>query len=152
MRRKFAVAAVLGILISASGETAQEQQERRQEISTQGAGVFTRDSSGNGINQHATDTGGFLLSYRYHLNRWFAADATYGYARNTQQNVTSTGALNVQANVHQATGILVVTMPHRIVKLTPYLLAGAGALILDPTGNSGGFISGATSQAKPAFV
>ena len=50
--------------------------------------------------------GGFLLSYRYHFNRWLAADASYGYDRNTQQNLTFTGPFNVQSNVHQATGAL----------------------------------------------
>jgi opacity protein-like surface antigen len=150
MIRKIAVATVLGALLCASGTMAQEG--RWQEISVQGTGFFTKDSSGDGINQHATDTGGFLLSYRYHFNRWLAADGSYGYARNSQQNFTSSGPLSVQANVHQATGALVVTAPHRIFRLSPYVLAGAGTLVFDPTGNAGGFVSGAQSQAKAAFV
>src|SRR6267378_2588468 len=150
MIRKIAVATVLGALLCASGTMAQEG--RWQEISVQGTGFFTKDSSGDGINQHATDTGGFLLSYRYHFNRWLAADASYGYARNTQQNFTSSGPFNVQANVHQATGALVVTAPHRIFRLAPYVLAGTGALVFDPTGNAGGSVSGAQSQSKAAFV
>jgi opacity protein-like surface antigen len=150
MMWKIVVATVLGILVSASEAAAQEG--RWQEISVQGSGFFTKDSSGNGINQHATDTGGFLLSYRYHFNRWLAADASYGYARNTQQNFTSSGPFSVQANVHQATGALVVTAPRRILRLNPYVLAGAGALVFDPTGNGGGFVSGAQSQSRAAFV
>jgi opacity protein-like surface antigen len=128
------------------------QEGRWQEISVQGTGFFTKDSSGNGINQHATDAGGFLLSYRYHFNRWLAADASYGHARNTQQNFTSPGPLDVQANVHQATGAIVVTVPRRVFKVHPYVLAGAGALVFDPTGNAGGFVSGAQSQSRAAFV
>jgi opacity protein-like surface antigen len=150
MIRKIAVATVLGALLCASGTMAQEG--RWQEISVQGTGFFTKDSSGDGINQHATDTGGFLLSYRYHFNQWLAADASYGYARNTQQNFTSSGPLSVQANMHQATGALVVTAPHRIFRLSPYVLGGAGTLVFDPTGNAGGSVSGAQSQAKVAFV
>ncbi len=150
MIRKIVVASVLGFLVSASGAAAQER--RWQEIGIQGTGFFTKDSSGNGINQHATDTGGFLLSYRYHFNRWLAADASYGYARNTQQNFASSGPFSVQANVHQATGALVVTAPRRIFRLNPFVLAGAGALIFDPTGNAGGFVSGAQSQSRAAFV
>jgi opacity protein-like surface antigen len=46
----------------------------------------------------------------------------------------------------------VVTVPHRIFRLNPYVLAGTGALIFDPTGNSGGFVSGASSQTKLAFL
>src|SRR5229473_1154827 len=94
MIRKLVVSAILGILVTASGAMAQEGHW--QEISAQGTGFFTKDSSGNGINQHATDAGGFLLSYRYHFNRWLAADASYGYARNTQQNFTSSGPFSVQ--------------------------------------------------------
>lgn len=149
MIRKLVVAAVIGILFSASGAKAQEG--RWQEISVQGTGFFTKDSS-SGINQHSTDTGGFLLSYRYHFNSWLGADASYGYARNTLQNFTSSGPFSVQANVHQATGALVVTVPRRVFKLHPYLLAGAGALVFDPTGNRGGLVSGAQSQSRAAFV
>ena len=150
MIRKVVVATILGVLMCASGAIAQEG--RWQEISVQGTGFFTKDSSGNGINQHATDTGGFLLSYRYHFNRWLAADASYGCARNTQQNFTSSSQFGVQANMHQATGALVVTAPHRIFRLAPYVLAGTGALVFDPTGNAGGSVSGAQSQSKAAFV
>jgi len=150
MIRKVVVAAILGILVTASGAMAQEG--RWQEIGVQGTGFFTKDSSGNGINQHAAAAGGFLVSYRYHFNRWLAADASYGYARNTQQDFSSAGPTSVQANVHQATGALVVTAPRRVFRLHPYALAGAGALVFDPTGNLGGFVSGAQSQAKAAFV
>jgi opacity protein-like surface antigen len=128
------------------------QERRWQEIAVQGTGFFTKDSSGNGINQHATDTGGFLVSYRYHFSRWLAADASYGYARNTQRNFNSSGPISVQANVQQATGALVVTVPRPVFKLHPYALAGAGALVFDPTGNVGGFVTGVQSQAKAAFV
>jgi opacity protein-like surface antigen len=150
MRRNISVAVVLGILLSASGAMAQEKHS--QEVSVQGTGFFTKDAQGGGINQHATDAGGLLVSYRYHFNGWLAADASYGFDRNTQQNFTSTGPLNVQANMHQASGALVVTVPRRIFKLDPYVLAGAGALVFDPTGNSGGFVSRAQSQARGAFV
>ena len=94
-----------------------------------------------------------LSSYRYHFNRWLAADASYGYARNTQHDdFTSSGPFDVQANTHQATGALVVTVPRRVFKLHPYALAGAGALVFDTTGNVGGFVSGAERQDKAAFV
>jgi opacity protein-like surface antigen len=58
----------------------------------------------------------------------------------------------VQANVHQATGALVVTAAHRIFRLNPFVLSGVGALVFDPTGNAGGFVSGAQSQSRAAFV
>jgi outer membrane immunogenic protein len=149
MLHKISTGIVLAILLSASGVMAQEQ---RQEVSVQGTGFFTKDSNGNGINQHSTDTGGILASYRYHFNRWLAADASYGYDRNTQQNFTSTGRIGAEADIHQATGALVVTVPHSILKFDPYVLAGAGALVFDPTGKAGGFVPGARDQARAAFV
>src|SRR5260221_4451874 len=123
MLRRFLLAVMLpGLLIPA---LAAAQDQPRQEIAVQGSGFFTKDASGNGINQHATDTGGFVVSYRYHFNRWLAADASYGYDRNTQENFGSSGALNVDANVHQATGALVVTAPRKIIGFKPYVLAGS---------------------------
>jgi opacity protein-like surface antigen len=149
--RRFVSTALFGaVLLSAS--TALAQEGRWHEVSVQGTGFFTKDSNGNGLNQHSTDTGGVLVNYRYHFNRWLAAEASYGYNRNTQQNFSLTGASNVQANAHQATGALVVTVPRRIFRLNPYVLAGSGALVFDPTGNPGGVVTGATSQARAAFL
>jgi opacity protein-like surface antigen len=124
----------------------------RNEVSAQGTGFFTKNSQGDGITQHSTDTGGLLVSYRYHFNNWLAGDVSYGYDRNTQENFTSGGALGVQTNIHQTTGALVVSVPGNPFRLSPYVLAGAGALVFDPTGNPGGFVAGASSQAKATFV
>ena len=124
----------------------------KQEVSLQGTGFFTKDSQGRGIAQHTTDTGGFLLGYRYHFNDWLAAEANYGYVRNTWQNFTTEAPFNVQANVHQATAAFVVTPPVSVAKLRPYLLSGSGALVFDPTASSGGTVPGAQRQAKAAFV
>lgn len=124
----------------------------RQEVSLQGTGFFTKDSQGRGVSQHTTDSGGFLLGYRYHFNDWLAAEANYGYARNTQFNLTALGAFDVQSNIHEATAFLVVTPPISVARLHPYFLSGSGALVFDPTGNAGGTVPGARRQAKAAFV
>jgi hypothetical protein len=50
-------------------------QETRSEISVQGTGSFTKDSDGNGVQDRVTNTGGFLIGYRYNINRWLAAEA-----------------------------------------------------------------------------
>lgn len=153
-RKRLFVTGVLGaLLLSATAALAQETApEGRHEVSVQGTGFFTKDSTGNGISQHSTNTGGPLVSYRLHFNRWLAADATYGYTRITQQNFTSSGTFGVQSNAHEATGALVVTFPWTVVRLKPYVLGGAGALTFDPTGNPGGFVDGAQTQTKAAFV
>jgi opacity protein-like surface antigen len=128
-------------------------QESRSDISLQGTGFFTKDSSGQGTTQRSTNTGGFLVGYRYNLTRWLAAEADYGYARNSQQYFGASGLSRVQSNVHQATGGFVVRIPtYRRLRLSPYVLAEGGALVFDPTGNTFGTIPGAQRQATGVFV
>src|SRR5437016_14059224 len=111
-KRVTVLTVLTGLLLFGSAAFAQEEPAwKHGEVSVQGTGFFTKDSNGNGISQHATDTGGVLVGYRYHFNNWIAAEANYGYDRNTQQNFTSGGPFNVQANVHQAAAAFVVTLP-----------------------------------------
>jgi opacity protein-like surface antigen len=152
MKRVRFLAAIAFLMILAQVPASFASEGPRQEFSLEGTGFFTKDSQGRGISQHATDTGGFLLGYRYHFNDWLAAEANYGYVRNTWQNFTNSGPFNVQANVHQATAALVVTPPISVARLRPYVLAGSGALVFDPTNNPGGTTLGAQSQARAVFV
>lgn len=147
------VSGLLGaVLLLASSAKAQEDGFMRHEVAVQGTGFFTKDSQQNGTLEHATNTGGVLVNYRYHFNGWLAAEASYGYDRNTQESFTPGGNFGIQANVHQATGAVVVDLPVSIHRVRPYVLAGAGALVFNPTGNAGGFVSGAERQARAAFV
>ena len=67
---KLALASAVGV--AALHPTTTIAQETRSEISIQGTGFFTKDSEGNGIQDHVTNTGGFLIGYRYNINRWLA--------------------------------------------------------------------------------
>jgi len=153
IRAKMLVSGLLGaVLLLASSARAQEDGFMRHEVAVQGTGFFTKDSNQNGTLQHSTNTGGFLVNYRFHINGWLAAEASYGYDRNTQQNFTPSGNFGVQANVHEATGAVVANLPVSFARMRPYVLAGAGALVFDPTGNNAGLISAAQRQARAAFV
>ena len=125
-------------------------QEVRSEVSVQGTGFFTKDASGNGIRDKATETGGLQIGYRYYITRWLAAEANYGYDRNTQSYIGSISA-RVQSNIHQITGSAVVKLPG-FARIQPYALAGGGGLMFDPTNNAGGTSAGATSQTRGAFL
>ena len=127
-----------------------EAQQIRSEISVQGTGFFTKDSNGNGIKNTATETGGLLAGYRYNITRWLAAEANYGYDRNTQGYIGSTSG-RVQSYIHQITGSAVVKLPG-FARVQPYALAGGGGLIFDPTGNAGGTFAGATSEPRGTFL
>src|SRR5437868_15020211 len=102
--QRTAIISLAVVFVLSVGATAQES---RSEISVQGTGFFTKDSNGQGIRQKATDTGGFLVGYRYNLNRWFAAEANYGFVRNTQQYSVPLGISGIQTNVNQYTGGIV---------------------------------------------
>lgn len=127
-------------------------QENRSEISLQGTGLFTKDASGNGNSYSATESGGFLGTYRYHLNHWLSAEAAYGYSLDTQKYY-SAGAFRIQSRVHQLTGAMVFNLPSRpSSRISPYVIAGGGALLFSPSGSQLDTLSGAQFQAKPAFV
>jgi outer membrane immunogenic protein len=124
-------------------------QEIRSEVSVQGTGFFTKDSDGNGIRNQADNTGGLLVGYRYNLTRWLAAEANYGFDRNTQSFIGGSSG-HVESNIHTFTGSAVVKLP-TIARLQPYVLGGGGALVFDPTSSASNF-AGTTLQAKGAFV
>lgn len=128
-------------------------QESRSEISLQGTGFFTKDTSGQGVTQTTTNTGGFLVGYRYNLTHWLAAEAVYGYDRNTEHFFGTAGSSRIQANVHQATGGFVVRLPTPArYRISPYVLAEGGALVFDPTNNAFGTVPGAQRQAAGVFA
>src|SRR5260370_24518521 len=131
-------------------------------------GFFTTDSTGNGRTQKSADPGGFLLSSRYHFNRWLGADVSYGRVGDTERALTTsiplplpprfgpgprvlTTTLPVQANIHEATAAAVVTVPTS-GRLRPYLLAGTGAIAFLSPPKLGGFVPGAGEQAKTGFA
>ena len=177
MQRKLLAGAVFGLLVLCTS-AARADEGGKQEISFQGTGFFTKNSSGTrtttpieSITQRRTNSGGILASYRYHFNGWLGADVSYGYTRDTGKDLVTTGVIgvptppllgpgpvrltlpfNIQSNVHQATAAAVVSVPARPFRLSPYVLAGAGALVFAPTGAVGGTVTGARSQGKPTFV
>jgi opacity protein-like surface antigen len=128
------------------------QEDQWHEVSVQSTAVFTKHSEGNGITQRTTDSGGLLVNYRFHFNSWLAAEANYGYSRNTHRYMTVGGPFGEQANAHQTTGALVVTLPSRFTRIEPYVLGGAGAVTFDPRGGEVGTIGGARKETKAAFV
>ncbi len=151
------------LLLSASGARADE--EKKQEVSAEGFGFFTKNSTGQGRRDTSTNGGGFLLGYRHHFNRWIAAEVNYGRTRDTNKTLSTLPipvilgpgprllptTFRVQTNVHETTAAFVVTIPS-FGRLHPYVLGGGGALTFVPTGNLGGFFPGAGNQSKSVIV
>jgi len=140
------LAAVFLLSVSATA------QEVRSEISVQGTGFFTKNSNGQGTLQQGTQTGGVLTGYRYRINHWLSAEAAYGWNRNSQLFSTPDGFARIQADVHQATGGLVLNLPaFRRLRASPYVLAEGGALVFNPT-SGGRSLLGAGRPTVGTFV
>src|SRR5260370_39836539 len=120
MRRTAIMLAGFAILLTLGAAA----QEGRSEISLQGTGFFTQDTSGQGISRTTSDTGGFQVGYRYNINRWLAAEGDYGFDRNTHKYFGGLRDSRGQANVHAVTADLVVNLPLRIRRVSTYALAG----------------------------
>lgn len=149
MRRIVVIAVGIALGLSAAASA----QENRSEISLQGGGLFTRSTTGNGTAYSATESGGVLGTYRYHLNRWISVEGAYGYSVNTQKYSLSSSAFRIQSGIHDFTGSLVLNLPsHRHSRINPYLLAGGGALRFAPTNDQFNTLSGAQGQTRGAFV
>src|SRR5258706_12141004 len=113
---KRAVIAIAGFVLALT--LSGVAQEQRSEISIEGTGFFTKDTTGNGVHDRATNTGGFLVGYRYNINRWLAAEANYGYDRNTQMYFGGTGA-RLDPNIQQITCPPVVKLPSFVMLQPP---------------------------------
>jgi len=130
--------------------TVMAQVEQPSQISIQGTGIVTKDTVEGSNSQRSTKSGGLLVGYSYQFSRWAGAEGNYGFTRNTQNYFGSTGQASIRADIHEVTGSFVAHVPTHMAKVRPYALAGAGALVFDPTGSPA--IAGIARQTKAAFV
>jgi opacity protein-like surface antigen len=145
--KKTILASVTGLVLFATAAMAQVEQP--QQISFQGTGLFTKDSTNGSSSNHDTRSGGFLLGYSYRFNKWAGVEGNYGWSRNTQNYLGSFGQSSIRSDIHEVTGSFVFHIPVRVSNFRPYALAGGGALIFDPADN---FTNGIDRQAKGTFV
>jgi opacity protein-like surface antigen len=142
------VAAVIG-LVCVFGTAAMAQVENASQVTIQGTGLVTKDTTADAGSHNATKSGGFLLGYSYQFNNWIGLEGNYGYSRNTQNYLRGSGT-SIESDFHEFTGAFVAHFPTTVSKVRPYALGGAGALVFDPTSKY--VVSGASRQTKPAFV
>jgi opacity protein-like surface antigen len=144
------IATIAGVFLFSSAAMAQVEQA--SQITVQGTALIAKDSTAdsNSISRHETKSGGFLVGYSYQFNNWAGLEGNYGYTRNIQDYSGLGGQSSIQANIHELTGSFVFHIPAGVSHVRPYVLAGAGALIFDPTDRSIG--NGVNRQTKAAFV
>ena len=142
------LAAVAALFVFTTAAMA--QVENPSQVSFQGTALVTKDSTADAVSHSATKSGGLLLGYSYQFNKWAGAEGNYGYTRNTQNYIGSIGSSPIQADVHEITGSFVAHIPVNVRNVRPYALAGAGALVFDPTDKV--LIGGVGRQTKATFV
>ncbi len=111
------------------------QEESRHEVTVQGSGIFGKTTTGSGVQNKPTNTGGFMAGYRFNINKWLSAEGDYDFSSNSQKYVTSSGNFATQTYVHAVTGAAVIKLPS-FHNLKPFALAGGGALVFDPRNTS----------------
>src|SRR5271165_2432490 len=110
-------------------------QEVRNEVTVQGAGLFNKKTTGNGITNEPTNSGGMMAGYRFNLKNWLAVEGDYDYFRDGQKFLTSSSTTSIPMNVHAATGTAIVKLPSfktpfnipGVKIVAPFVLAGGGA-------------------------
>ncbi len=117
----------------------------RQDVAVQGFGSFLKSTTHNGVEQTSENSGGVLASYRFFFSKNHGVEASYGYTQNTQKYQFAPGLLSMDSHSHQLSGAYVFRMP--LKNITPYALAGVGALIFDPKN-----FTGASTQTRAAFL
>ena len=113
-------------------------------------GAFPSGSSGSGVQQGGSYSGGVLASYRYFFSARQGAEADYGYTRDTLQYSTPSGAAGLLSDMHEFSASYVDRVP--LGRVTPFASAGFGGVVFDPA-TGGSFAPAAPApQARPAFV
>jgi outer membrane immunogenic protein len=145
LNKKLVVTVIAGIVSMALPVFAQSEDSGKNEVSVQAFGSFVKSTTNNGVQNSATNSGGVLGSYRRFFNAHSGVEVNYGYALNTQNYVSSSGTVGVKSYSHEVSGAYVLRMP--LGHFTPFVLAGAGALVFDPKD-----FQGADSQTRAAGV
>jgi len=124
---------------------AQSDDAGRQDVAVQAFGSFMRSTTDHAVENTASNSGGVLGSYRFFFSKHHGVEADYGYSLNTQSYRSATALTGIKTHSHEVSGAYVFRMP--LKKVTPFALAGVGALVFDPKD-----FAGASSQTRAAFV
>lgn len=135
-------ALTVATLLMSLAAFAQEDYTRfKSEASVQALGSFTTQTTQNGIQHGATDSSGVLATYRRYFDRHNGVEVNYAWTSNTE-NYNAFGIAN---NSHEFSAAYVFRMPMK--HWSPFVLAGAGAFVFDPTN-----VAGANTQTRAALL
>src|ERR1700683_3410891 len=143
--KKNLITITLGIAAMALPAFSQSEDPGKNEVSVQALGSFVKSTTSDDVRNSATNSGGVLVNYRRFFNIHNGVEVNYGYALTTQNFLSPMGETGVKTISHEVSGAYVFRLPLR--RFTPFVLAGAGALVFDPKG-----FEGADSATRPAFL
>jgi hypothetical protein len=129
-------------------------QENRYDVSLGGAGVFSKQSTGNGTTQTPTQAGAFLATGRVRFTPRSSVELNYARVKNSQNYASGVNDYRIQGLISEFTGAYVVSF-HQTDKLEPFAFGGGGVLVFNPETtqiNTVPTALGAMRQTKPAFL
>lgn len=139
LSKKLAVLFLAGAALA----SAQAVEGYRSDAAVQITGNFTKAVEDNGVRQTADDKAGVAATYRLYLHRLHGVEANYGYARTDLRYALGGTAARINSHANETTAAYVFRIPGR--RVTPFALAGAGALLFTP-------VNGSTTAAQAEFV
>ena len=119
---------------------------KNSDISLSGLYQTTQDTSGNGVSDDPTHSGGAQIAFRHSYHWWLGYEASYGYTRFAERY--SDQPFPVQHNMHDFAGSYLATAPVGILGFRPFALAGVSAVVMSPSLNGGQNVS---YQGRPGL-
>jgi outer membrane immunogenic protein len=139
------VVALCGSALTPLPALSQENTAAKSDVTVQGFLPVVKDTTSYGVQQTTSESGGELASYRFFFGTHSGVEASYGYSRTTQTYDLGGGPLGVNSNSDEIFGAYVFRFPRK--RWSPFLLAGAGALVFDPRN-----ATGASTQVRAGFL
>jgi hypothetical protein len=127
MIKRAAMAVAVGMILTCSGLG----QDAHYDISVNGMGVLSKQTTGNQVVQTPTQGYGVVAVGEVRLNSRFAVQANAGHFDNSQKYATGTLDYRIQSTVTELSGALVCRL-FQTEKWKPFLFGGAGVLFFNP--------------------
>jgi outer membrane immunogenic protein len=137
--------ALCGAALTPIVALGQDTTTYRSEVNVEGFLPIVKSTTTSGVQQSTSRNGGVLAGYRFFFGTHSGVEVSYGYSRSTQTYSVSNGPVGLDANSNEVFAAYVYRFPHR--RWSPFLLAGAGALLFDPRG-----ATGANVQARAGYL
>jgi opacity protein-like surface antigen len=129
------IVALCGTVLMPLLALGQESGSDKSEVVVEGFLPIVKSTTASGLQQSSSINGGVLAGYRFFFGTHTGVELSYGYSRSTQTYDTTNGQVGLGANSNDIFAAFVYRFSHK--RLSPFLLAGAGALLFDPRAATG---------------